>query len=148
MQFLCLTFIVQTSESVTRTLLQMGFCYTSSLVVLTVSFRTSRFPGASRSQPGGHEEQECSESGRHPTGYETLPVSPELLRAGNHTRCLHPRRCSGPCAFHFGENNETRVKMSLLAFKGYHLFISVLLGSPSCGQGLPFPGMCQICPPV
>lgn len=101
-----------------------GFCYTSSLVVLTLSFRTSRFPGASRSQPGGHEEQECSESGRHPTGYETLPVSPELLRAGNHTRCLHPRRCSGPRAFHFGENNE-RVKMSLLAFKGYHLFISL-----------------------
>jgi len=64
--------------------------------------RTSWFSGASRSQSGSHEEQKRGEFGRHPTGNETLPVPPELLRAGNHTRRLHP--CCGfrLGMFHFG----------------------------------------------
>ena len=67
----------------------------SSLVLRSNrSSRTSRLSGASSRQPGGHEEQERGESGRHPSGHEALPVPLELLRAGNDTRRLHPRRRS------------------------------------------------------
>lgn len=68
---------------------------------LALSIRTSRFPGASCSQPGSHEEQERGEFGSHSSGNEALPVPPELLRAGNHSRCIHPCCCSGPGAFLF-----------------------------------------------
>ena len=103
-------FFWQTPPNMTQTKNSQSlhlYCYTLSLslslspllllfCVQTVPPRTSRLSGASSRQPGGHEEQERGESGRHPPGHEALPVPLELLRAGNDTRRLHPRRGSRP----------------------------------------------------
>lgn len=116
-----------------------------SRLPFTLRFRTPRFSRASRGQPGGHEEQECGEPGSHSSGHETLPVPPELLRAGDHPRRLHPRRGSGPGMFqnplpppHF--SSPTRFKSSSSFW--------VPPGGAGRGPGLPLPRVRPFCPPL
>lgn len=116
--------------------------------VFILSFRTPRFSRASSSQPGGHEEQECGEFGSHSSGNETLPVPPELLRAGNHTWRLHPRCRSGPGTFL--ESNPLNRSPDFTSSKRFQVFIVflVLPGSAGRGSGLPLPRMRPFCPPL
>lgn len=76
------------------------FCFVLFLCPPSPS-RTSRLPGAPGCQPGSHEEQERGQPGRHPPGYEALPVPAQLLRAGHHPGRLHPGRRPRPGASSF-----------------------------------------------
>lgn len=130
------------------------FCYTLLCLFFSLLFffssRSPWFSGASSSQSRGHEEQERGEFGRHSTRYETLPVSPELLRAGDHTWRLHPRCCSGPGTFRSTHQFKHLPlhKVTFVTLNFIFICFLVLPGSSSCGPGLPLPRMCQICPPL